>query len=92
VGSAADTWRIADARHRSRRINRGEVYDQEAGTALPGLENFPAQSCRRDRVHRSVRGSRYFLQVALWPGDSSPRPKATGEHRRDGLVDRGSGD
>jgi hypothetical protein len=42
VGSAADTRRTTDARDRGRRINRGEVHDQEAGASLPGLEDIPA--------------------------------------------------
>jgi hypothetical protein len=61
VGSAAGTRRTADARDRGRRINRGEAHDQEAGTTLSELEHIPAQSCRWDRVHRSVRGSYYLL-------------------------------
>src|SRR5208283_5948916 len=34
VGSVADTQRTADARDRSRPINRGEIHDQAARTAL----------------------------------------------------------
>ena len=32
MGRTADTRRAADARHRSRRINRGEVHDEAAGS------------------------------------------------------------
>jgi hypothetical protein len=66
--------RTADARDRGRPINRGAVHDQAAGAALAGLEDIPAQPCRRDLVHRSVRGSDHLLQAALRPGHSSPRP------------------
>src|SRR5712671_869510 len=59
---------------------RGAVHDQAAGAALAGLEDIPAQPCRRDLVHRSVRGSDHLLQAALRPGHSSPRPQAIGEH------------
>ena len=69
---------------------------RRAGATLPGLEDIPAQSCRRDRVHRSVRGSYYLFQAALWPGHSSSCPQAIGEHQRDEQsdrrVDRRSGD
>src|ERR1700730_17692728 len=83
VGSAADPRRTADARDRGRPINRGAVQDQKTGAALSGLEDIPAQPCRWDRVHRSVRGSYYLFQFALWLGHSSSRPQAIGEHQRD---------
>src|SRR5713226_738120 len=54
--------RHADARDRGRPINRGEVHDQAAGTTLSGLEDLPAQSRRRDRIHRSVRGSKFSVE------------------------------
>ena len=58
-----------------------------------GLEDVPPQSCLRDRVHRSVRGSLHLLQTALGPGHSSSHSQATGEHQRneqsDRRVDRG---
>jgi len=44
VGSAADTRRTADARHRNRSINRGEVHDEASGAAFPGLKDIPAES------------------------------------------------
>jgi hypothetical protein len=40
VGSATDTQRTADARDRSRRINRGESHDQAAGATLQGWKTF----------------------------------------------------
>jgi len=96
VGSAATTRRTTDAWNRSRRINGGQVHDQEAGATLPGVEDIPAQSRRWDRVHRSVRGANDLVQAALWPGNSSPRKKAIGEHQRDEQsdhrVNRGTGD
>src|SRR5271156_4224245 len=62
VGSATDTRRTANARDRAHPINRGEVRGQEAGANLPELEDIPAQLRSWDCVHRSVRGSYYFLQ------------------------------
>ena len=66
------------------------------GATLAGSEDIPPQSCRQDRVHRSVRGSYYLFQAALWLGHSSSRSQATGEHQRneqsDRRVDRGTGD
>jgi NADP-dependent 3-hydroxy acid dehydrogenase YdfG len=52
------------------------------------LEDIPAQPCRWDRVHRFVRGSYNLFQAALWPGHSSSRPEAIGEHQRDEQSDR----
>jgi len=52
-----------------------------------GLEDVPPQSCRRDRVHRSVRGSLHLLQTALGSGDRSRMP-FLGTKRRDLIRDR----
>jgi transposase InsO family protein len=40
VGRAADPQRTADARHRSRRVNRGEVHDEAAGSTFAGWKTF----------------------------------------------------
>ncbi len=88
VGSAADTRRTADAWDRGRPVNRGAIHDQAAGAALSGVEDIPAQLCRWDHVHRFVRGSYNFFQAVLWPGHSSSRPEAIGEHQRDEQSDR----
>ena len=73
----------------------GEVHDQGAGTGLPRLENIPAQSRRRHRIHRPVCRADDLVQTALCPGDSSSRPKAAGyrqrDHQPDRRVDRRSG-
>src|SRR5260221_12860166 len=65
VGSAADTRRIADARHRSRPINRGQVHDETARAALPGLEDIPKQSYRRHAFSGSFRSANNLVQAAL---------------------------
>ncbi len=80
MGRAADPQRTADARHRSRRVHRGEVHEAAEST-FAGLEDVPAQSRRWDCVNRSFRGANDLLQAALRLGDSSPRPKAAGDHK-----------
>jgi len=76
MGRTADPWRIVDARDRRRGINRRQVYGPAPPTTVPRLEDFPAQSRCRDRVHRSVRSAHNLVQAALWPGNPSPRSQA----------------
>ncbi len=85
---APNSRRAAHARYRGRRTNRGEVHDQEAGATFRGLEDISAQSYRWDRFNRPVCGSYDLLQAALWPGHSSSRQQAIGEHKRDAQSDR----
>jgi hypothetical protein len=63
-------------------------YMTRRQAALPELEDIPAQPRRWDRVYRSVRGSYYLFQFALWLGHSSSRSQAIGEHQRDEQSDR----
>src|SRR5580700_9982583 len=48
VGSAADPWRTPQARQRYRTDQRGQVHGQAKRPAIPGLEDVPSQSCRRN--------------------------------------------
>ena len=45
VGCAANPWRAAQARHRGRRVDSGEVHDQAPSTAGAELEDISAQPC-----------------------------------------------
>ena len=81
VGHAGGTPRTAGARDRSGAINGGKIHDQAAGTTLSGLEDFPAQSRRWDRLHRFVCGSHRLLQAALRHGNSSNRSARSLESR-----------
>src|SRR5260370_28863512 len=42
VGSAAHSWRVAQARLRGRSVQRREVYGQAMWTAVPGMAHLPA--------------------------------------------------
>src|ERR1700730_3356755 len=44
VGSAADSWRVAQARRRYRTDQRGQVHGQATRPAVPRLEDIPPQS------------------------------------------------
>jgi hypothetical protein len=69
VGSAADPWRVAQARHRDRPDHRRQVHSQAKRSAVPRLEDIPPQSCRRHRGDGSVRRADDFLSAAVWPVD-----------------------
>src|SRR5258706_12183550 len=78
MGSATDPWRVAQARHRNRADERGQVYGQEARTTVARLEDFPSQSCGWDRCDRSVRradnlvSSAYGLPKIRQPREPEP--------------------
>jgi hypothetical protein len=69
---------IADARNRSQRIDRRTRHGQHAPCAVAGLEDLPAQSRRRNRFDRYIRGAHDLVRVALRVGDSSPRAQTNG--------------
>src|SRR6187455_2142776 len=66
LGSATNSWRAAQARHRNRTDQRGQVYGQAEMSAIPGLEDVPPQSCRRHRGDGSVRRTDDLISLALW--------------------------
>ena len=66
VGSATDSWRTAQAWHRNRTDQRGQVYGQAERPAILGLEDVPPQSCRRHRGDGSVRRTDDLISLALW--------------------------
>src|SRR6476659_4855110 len=76
VGSAENPWRVAQAWHRDRSDQRGQVYGQAERSAIPGLEDVPPQSCRRHRVDGSVRRTDDLISLALWLVNHGPRPAA----------------
>src|ERR1700676_1362755 len=65
VGSASDPWRVAQARHRYRTDQRGQVHGQAKTPAIPTLEDVPSQSCRRHRRDGSVRRADNLVSPAL---------------------------
>ena len=65
LGSATNSWRASQARHRDRTDQRGQVYGQAERPAIPGLEDVPPQSCRRHRGDGSVRRTDDLISVAL---------------------------
>src|SRR5229473_1527464 len=78
VGSAADPWRTPQARHRYRTDQRGQVHSQAKRPAIPRLEDFYPQSCRRHRGYGSVCRADNLVSFALrfidhgaWPAADS---------------------
>src|SRR5262249_5060630 len=61
LGCAPDTWGTAQARHQCRTDHGCEVHGKETATAVAGLEDLPAQSCRRHRVDGSVPASDHLV-------------------------------
>src|ERR1019366_9067197 len=81
VGRAADTQRTADARDRSRRINRGEYMTRRPGPPSQGWKTFLRNHAAGIASIDPFVVLHYLRQAALRPANSSPRPKATGEHQ-----------
>src|SRR5216684_5451498 len=88
MGSAADPWRVAQARYRNRADECGQVYGQEARTTVARLEDFPSQSCGWDRCDRSVRRADNLVSSALWTADRGARPTTDRMARRHSASDR----
>src|SRR3984885_10421853 len=74
VGSAADPWRVAQARRRYRTDQRGQVHGQATRPAVPRLEDIPPQSRGWDRCDRYVRRADNLVSPALWIADHGARP------------------
>src|SRR3982074_2933028 len=51
LGRTAHPWRAAEARYRSRSVDRCQVYGEEGARAFANLEDFPPQSYGRHRRH-----------------------------------------
>ena len=66
LGSATNSWRACQARHRNRTDQRGEVYGQAERPAIPGLEDVPPQSCRWHRGDGPVRRTDDLISLARW--------------------------
>src|SRR6266702_878431 len=73
MGCTADPRRTAQARHRCRADECSQVHGAAEATALPGLDDFSAQSCRRDRRDGSFRGADDFVPASVWLADPAPR-------------------
>src|SRR5258705_12397515 len=82
MGSAADPWRVAQARHRNRADECGQVYGQAARPAVPRMEDIPPQSRRRHRRDGSVRRADNLVSSALWTADRGARPTTDRMARR----------
>src|SRR5258705_2880137 len=88
MGSAADPWRVAQARHRNRADECGQVYGQAARPAVPRMEDIPPQSRRRHRRDGSVRRADNLASSALWTADRGARPTTDRMARRHSASDR----
>ena len=89
VGSATDPWRTAQARHRYRTDQRGQVYGQAKRPAVPRLEDVPPQPCRRHRGDGSVRRTDDLVSLALWLADHGAWSATDSVARRHSASDRG---
>ncbi len=65
AGDTAHPRRTAQARHRNRTDQRGQVHGQAKRPAIPRLEDVPSQSCRRHRRDGSVRRTDNLISSAL---------------------------
>jgi hypothetical protein len=74
VGCASDPRRAAQARRRGRPIDRRQVHGQAPWTAIPDVEDIPAQPCGWNCRRGSVRRPDDRLQVALLSGHPGSRP------------------
>src|SRR5260370_40162338 len=88
VGSAADPWRVAQARHRNRADECGQVYGQATRPAVPRMEDFPSQSCGWDCCDRSVRRADNLVSSALWTAYRAAPPTTDRMARRHSASDR----
>src|SRR5258705_5411296 len=88
LGSAADQWRVAQARHRNWADECGQVYGQAARPAVPRMEDIPPQSCRRHRRDGSVRRADNLVSSALWTADRGAPPTTDRMARRHSASDR----
>src|SRR5467141_2689737 len=88
MGSAADPWRVAQARHRNRADECGQVYGQATRPAVPRMEDIPPQSRRRHRRDGSVRRADNLVSSALWTADRGARPTTDRMARRHSASDR----
>src|SRR3954471_4090704 len=57
LGRSSHSWRASEARDRYRPDLCGQVHGQAKAPSVTRLEDIPPQSCRRDRLDRSIRGS-----------------------------------
>src|SRR5258706_8160003 len=88
MGSAADPWRVAQAWHRNRADECGQVYGQAARPAVPRMEDIPPQSRRRHCRDGSVRRADNLVSSALWTADRGARPTTDRMARRHSASDR----
>ena len=66
LGSATNSWRASQARHRNRTDQRGQVYGQAERPAIPGLEDVPPQimpTASRRWICSSYRRSHFACSV-----------------------------
>src|SRR6478609_10560611 len=68
-------WRASQARHQYWSDLRCQVHGAAKATSLARLENVPAESRRRDRLDRPIRGSDDLISAALWITRAGPRPE-----------------
>src|SRR5262249_54116536 len=88
-GAPRNPWRVAQARHRARRIDRRQVHGQTPQTTGAELDDLPAQPDSGNCRHGSVGRADDSLQAALLSGVSYARPEAARSPRRNGTSNGG---
>src|SRR5260370_12946931 len=91
MGSTTDPWRTAQARHRYRADERGQVHGTEETPTVAGLEHVSAQPSGRHRRYGSVRGADNLVPASVQSADPAacPTPDSvpTGHHTADRGTD-----
>src|SRR3954454_3551846 len=64
LGRSSHPWRASQARNRCRPDLGCQVHGPTKAPALAGLENVSSQSCRLDRLDRSIRGPDDLIPTA----------------------------
>ena len=84
LGRTAHPWRAAEARYRSRSVDRCQVYGEEGARAFANLEDFPPQSYGRHRRHGLPDRADNRLPAALRIGHPQAPASAADISQRDG--------
>ena len=76
LGRSSHSWRTPQARHRCRPDFGCQVHGPTQAPTIAGLENVPPESCKWDRLDRSVRGSDDLIPAAVRVAHPATRSKA----------------
>src|SRR5438132_6401025 len=89
MGSTTDPWRTAQAGHRYRADERGQVHGTQETPTVAGLEHVFAQPCGRHRRDGPVRGADNLVPASVRSAHPAARPAPDSVARGDNTSDRG---